>query len=111
LQAFTAKNQHWKKMQQYTASLLFKDDLLCVSCPRISHLIFWDTKTHTFIDQHIFSDVTGLACSNGKILASNGKGLLKILDRIHPITGPTSDNKLALKFDNHMTMINAGLVP
>ena len=38
-----------------------KDNLLCVSCPRGAHLSFWDTTTRTFIDQQIFSDVSGLA--------------------------------------------------
>jgi hypothetical protein len=108
LQAFKAKSQQWYKMQQYTASLLVKDDLLCVSCPRGSHLSFWDTTTRQFIDQQAFSDVSGLAYSNGKILASSGKGRLKTLDRSQPITGPASVNSLALKFDNHMTMIDAG---
>jgi hypothetical protein len=108
LQAFTAESQQWKKMQQYTASLLVKDDLLCVSCPRGSHLSFWDTTTRKFIDQQAFSDVSGLAYSNGKMIASSGKGVLKKLDKIDPIVGPANINTLALKFDNHMTMIDAG---
>jgi hypothetical protein len=106
LQAFSASHSQWHKMKQYTASLLVKDNLLCVSCPRGSHLSFWDTSTRAFIGQQKYSDVSGLALSNGKILASSGKGLLKKLDSVQPITGPASINSLALKFDNHMTMIN-----
>jgi hypothetical protein len=108
LQAFRASQTQWFKMQQYTASLLVKDDLLCVSCPRGSHLSFWDTATREFIGQQAFSDVSGLAYSNGNLLASSGKGLLKKLNHANPITGPTSISSLALKFDNHMTIIAAG---
>lgn len=108
LQAFRASQTELYKMHQYTASLLVKDDLLCVSCPRGSHLSFWDTLSRSFIGQQPFSDVSGLAYSNGKMLASSGKGLLKSLDNAHPITGPASMNLLALKFDNHMTMIDMG---
>jgi hypothetical protein len=108
LQAFGASHSELYKMQQYTASLLVKNNLLCVSCPRGSHLSFWDTKSHSFIGQQTFSDVSGLAYSNGKMLASSGKGVLKKLDRTHPITGPASINSLTLKFDNHMTMIDVG---
>ena len=108
LQPFSAPHSELYKMQQYTASLLVKDDLLCVSCPRGSHLSFWDTKKHSFIGQQTFSDVSGLAYSNGKMLASSGKGLLKKLDNTHPISGRASLNSLALKFDNHMTMIDVG---
>jgi hypothetical protein len=107
LQAFSASHTQLYKMQQYTASLLVKDDLLCVSCPRGSHLSFWDTTTRKFIAQQSFRDVSGLAYSNGKMLASSGKGLLKKLDHAHPITGAANINTLALKFDNHMTMIDA----
>ncbi len=85
-----------------------KDNLLCVSCPRGSHLSFWDTTTRTFIDQQIFSDVSGLAYSHGNILASSGKGLLKTLNHNQPVTRTASIDTLALKFDNHMTMIDAG---
>ncbi len=108
LQPFRASQTQWFKMQQYTASLLISNDLLCVSCPRGSRLSFWDTTTLSYVDQQIFSDVSGLANSNGKILASSGKGLLKKLDRTQPISGPTSINRLSLRFDNHMTMIDAG---
>jgi hypothetical protein len=108
LQAFSASQTQWFKMQQYIASLLVKDGLLCVSCPRGSHLSFWDTATREFVGQQIFSDVSGLAYSNGNLLASSGKGLLKKLNHANPITGPTSISSLALKFDNHMTMIAAG---
>jgi hypothetical protein len=107
LQAFSAPQSQWYKMQQYTASLLVKDNLLCVSCPRGSHLSFWDTSTRQFIDQQTFSDVSGLAYSHGNFLASSGKGLLKTLNHTRPITGAASINTLALKFDNHMTMIDA----
>lgn len=106
LQAFSASYTQLYEMQQYTASLLVKDNLLCVSCPRGSHLSFWDTTTRQFIGQQMFKDVSGLAYSNGKMLASSGKGLLKKLDHTHPITGPSNISTLALKFDNHMTMIN-----
>ena len=108
LQAFSAPHSQLYKMQQYTASLLVKDNLLCVSCPRGSHLSFWDTRSRQFIEQQTFRDVSGLAYSNGKILASSGKGVLKTLDNTQPIMGPASVNSLALKFDNHMTMIEAG---
>ena len=108
LQAFIASQTQWFKMQQYTASLLVKDGLLCVSCPRGSHLSFWGTATQEFVGQQIFSDVSGVAYSNGNLLASSGKGLLKKLNHANPITGPTSISSLALKFDNHMTMIAAG---
>ncbi|WP_293758873.1 DUF1513 domain-containing protein [uncultured Paraglaciecola sp.] len=108
LQAFSASQTQWFKMQQYTASLLVKDGLLCVSCPRGSHLSFWGTATQEFVGQQIFSDVSGVAYSNGNLLASSGKGLLKKLNHANPITGPTSISSLALKFDNHMTMIAAG---
>jgi hypothetical protein len=108
LQAFSASQSQWYKMQQYTASLLVKDNLLCVSCPRGSHLSFWDTTTRTFIDQQIFSDVSGLAYSHGNILASSGKGLLKTLNHNQPVSRTASIDTLALKFDNHMTMIDAG---
>ncbi len=108
LQAFSASQTQWFKMQQYTASLLVKDGLLCVSCPRGSHLSFWGTATQEFVGQQIFSDVSGVAYSNGNLLASSGKGLLKKLNHANPITGPTSISSLALKFDNHMTMIDAG---
>jgi hypothetical protein len=108
LQAFSASHFQWHKMQQYTASLLVKDKLLCVSCPRGSHLSFWDTTTRAYIDQQKFSDVSGLALSNGKILASSGKGLLKKLDQTQPIKGPASLNTLELRFDNHMAMIASG---
>lgn len=106
LQAFNAPQSQWHKMQQYTASLLVKDNLLCVSCPRGSHLSFWDTTTRSLIDRQTFSDVSGLALSDGKVLASSGKGLLKTLDKTQPITGPASINTVALRFDNHMTMID-----
>ena len=108
LQPFSASQSQWHKMHQYTASLLVKGDLLCVSGPRGSHLSFWDTTTRTFIDQKIFSDVSGLAYSHGNLLASSGKGLLKRLNHAKPLTGPASVSSLALKFDNHMTMIAAG---
>jgi hypothetical protein len=108
LQAFSASQSQWYKMEQYTASLLVKDGLLCVSCPRGSQLSFWDTATREFIGQQAFSDVSGLAYSNGNLLASSGKGLLKKLNHANPITGTTSISSLALKFDNHMTMIAAG---
>ena len=108
LQAFSASQSQWHKMHQYTASLLVKGDLLCVSCPKGSHLSFWDTTTRTFIDRQNFSDVSGLAYSNGSVIASSGKGLLKKLDNAQPISGPTSINSLTLKFDNHMTMIDVG---
>ncbi|MDU0354015.1 DUF1513 domain-containing protein [Paraglaciecola aquimarina] len=108
LQAFKAPPSQTYQMQQYTASLLVKDNLLCVSCPRGSHLSFWDTATRTFISQQRFRDVSGLAYSQGRMLASSGKGLLKTLDHAHPITGPARMHTLALKFDNHMTMIEAG---
>jgi hypothetical protein len=107
LQAFTAPQTQWLRMQQYTSSLLVMDNLLCVSCPRGSHLSFWDTTTLSFIDQQPFSDVSGLAYSDGRILASSGEGLIKTLDHTQPITGPAKMGTLALKFDNHMTMINA----
>jgi hypothetical protein len=93
-------------MQQYTSSSLVMDNLLCVSCPRGSHLSFWDTTTLS-LDQQSFSDVSGLAYSDGRILASSGEGLIKTLDHTQPITGPAKMGTLALKFDNHMTMINA----
>lgn len=108
LQAFSASQTQWFKMQQYTSSLLVKDDLLCVSCPRGSHLSFWNTATREFVGKQAFSDVSGLAYSNGNLLASSGKGLLRKLNHADPITGLASANSLALKFDNHMTMIAAG---
>lgn len=107
LQAFTASQAQLFKMQQYTASLLVKDALLCVSCPRGSHLSFWDTSTRSIINQQSFRDVSGLAYSNGNLLASSGKGLLKKLDNLDPIAGPATINTLTLRFDNHMTMIDA----
>jgi hypothetical protein len=108
LQAFHAETEQWYKMKQYTASLLVKDELLYVSCPRGSHLSFWDTANRVFIGQQGFSDVSGLAFSDGKLLATSGKGLLKKLDKTQPITGPASINTLELRFDNHMTMIASG---
>jgi hypothetical protein len=108
LQPFSASHSQWQNMQQYTASLLVKDGLLCVSCPRGAHLSFWDTATRTFIGKKDISDVSGLASSDGKVIASSGKGLIQKLDGTHPILGPVDNNSLALKFDNHMTMINAG---
>ena len=108
LQAFNASKTQWFKMQQYTASLLVMDKLLCVSCPRGSHLSFWDTTTREFVGQQTFSDVSGLAYTHGNLLASSGKGLLRKLNHADPISGSASNRSLALKFDNHMTMIAAG---
>ena len=108
LQTFSASQTQWFKMRQYTASLLVKDDLLFVSCPRGSHLSFWDTATREFVGQQTFSDVSGLAYTHGNLLASSGKGLLKKLNHADPISGSASNRSLALKFDNHMTMIAAG---
>lgn len=111
LQAFGASQTQWYKMRQYTSSLLVKDDLLYVSCPRGSHLSFWDTATREFVGQQAFSDVSGLAYSSGNILASSGKGLLKKLSQTShtiPIIRPASMSSLEVKFDNHMTMIAKG---
>ncbi|MEP1384731.1 MAG: DUF1513 domain-containing protein [Paraglaciecola sp.] len=109
LQSFSADTSQLYKMQQYTSSLVVKDKLLCVSCPRGSHLSFWDTNTHQFIEKQNFSDASGLALSKGKILASSGKGYLKKLDESAPLKGIANINTLPIMFDNHMTMIEGGV--
>jgi hypothetical protein len=60
------------------------------------------------MDQQTFSNVSGLINSNGKILATSSKRLLKKQDNGQPISGPTSVNTLTLRLDDHMTVIDAG---
>lgn len=106
LQTFQADTEQWYKMNQYTASLLVKNELLYVSCPRGSHLSFWDTQKKKFIGRQAFSDVSGLAKNNHTVLASSGKGKVRTFNSDQ--SNSHNEKSTMLKFDNHMTMISAG---
>ncbi|MFT2092021.1 DUF1513 domain-containing protein [Paraglaciecola sp. 2405UD69-4] len=106
LRAFQADQAQWHKMQQYTASVLVKDSLLCVSCPRGAHLSYWDTQSHRFTYQQKMRDVSGLAKTNKQIYASTGRGQLTALLDDEILTKQQSQHSLDIKFDNHMTIIN-----
>ncbi|MEP2650514.1 MAG: DUF1513 domain-containing protein [Paraglaciecola sp.] len=107
LRPFQARQQQWQNMQQYTASVLVKDSLLYVSCPRGAHLSYWDTRSHQFTHQQKMRDVSGLAKANQQIYASTGRGQLTALLDDKILAMQQTQYMLDVKFDNHMTVINA----
>ena len=106
LQAFDADEQQWYNMQQYTASVLVNNNQIFVSCPRGSHLSFWDRQSKTFSHKQKFKDVSGLTQSKQTVLASSGRGVLKQINQSQTHNLPNQQTN-TLKFDNHMTVISA----
>jgi hypothetical protein len=110
LREFSAGEQQWRNMNQYTASLLSKGNILAVSCPRGGYITFWDANEHVCLEQVPFTDVAGLTQLSNQMIASSGNGQAQKFnlqpsswqDPAHFVTANSSD----VRFDNHMTTIN-----
>jgi hypothetical protein len=109
LMAFSATQQQWRNMNQYTASLLAEEQMLAVSCPRGGYITFWHADDHHCITQTPFNDVAGLSNVDGKMMASSGSGTTRKYywaTRPSPAWTPHIDES-DIRFDNHMTTIEA----
>lgn len=101
---FTASDDQWRGMRQYTASVQVQQqgDLLTVSAPRGDQITYWHVGERRYLGSDKFKDVAGLSLLGSAAFASNGRGQLWRRGDAQPVTADQGAVFDGLRFDNHM---------